>query len=77
MTKLDFLDELGIEDVNLGGYSENWLGSGSDLDCITPVDATLIAKVKQCNSGDYEIIMQNSSVIFKSGEWSQLQREVK
>ena len=65
MTKLDFLDELGIEDLNLGGYSETWLGSGSDLDCITPVDGTLIAKVKQCNSGDYETIMQKSSEIFK------------
>ena len=65
MTKLDFLDELGIEEVNLGGYSENWLGSGSDLDCITPVNGTLIAKVKQCNSGDYETIMQKSSEIFK------------
>ena len=65
MTKLDFFNELGIEDLNLGGYSETWLGSGSDLDCITPVDGTLIAKVKQCNSGDYETIMQKSSEIFK------------
>ena len=65
MTKLDFLDELGIEEINLGGYSEGWLGSGSDLDSITPVDGTLIAKVKQCNSGDYENIMQKSSSIFK------------
>ena len=30
MTKLDFLDELGIEEVNLGGYSDTWLGSGSN-----------------------------------------------
>ena len=65
MTKLDFLEELGIEDLNLGGYSESWLGSGADLDCITPVDGTLIAKVKQCNSGDYGTIMQRSSQIFK------------
>ena len=65
MTKLDFLDELGIEKINLGGYSEGWLGSGSDLDSITPVDGTLIAKVKQCNPGDYENIMQKSSSIFK------------
>lgn len=64
MTKLDFLGELGIEDVNLGGYSDRWLGSGSDLDCITPVDGTLIAKVKQCNPGDYENIMQSSTEIF-------------
>ena len=65
MTKLDLLDKLGIEDVNLGGYSDKWLGSGSDLDCITPVDGTLIAKVKQCNPGDYENIMQTSSEVFK------------
>ena len=65
MTKLDFLNKLGIEDVNLGGYSDKWLGSGSDLDCITPVDGTLIAKVKQCNPGDYENIMQTSSEVFK------------
>ena len=65
MTKLDFLDKFGIEDVNLGGYSDRWLGSGSDLDCITPVDGTLIAKVKQCNPGDYENIMQTSSEVFK------------
>ena len=65
MTKLDFLDKLGIEDVNLGGYSDKWLGSGNDLDCITPVDGTLIAKVKQCNPGDYENIMQTSSEVFK------------
>ena len=65
MTKLDFLDKLGIKDVNLGGYSDKWLGSGSDLDCITPVDGTLIAKVKQCNPGDYENIMQTSTEVFK------------
>ncbi|MDG1545328.1 MAG: aldehyde dehydrogenase family protein [Candidatus Poseidoniia archaeon] len=65
MTKLDFLSELGIQDMNLGGYSDNWLGSGDDLDCITPVDGTLIAKVKQCNSDDYENILQKSTDIFK------------
>ena len=65
MTTLDFLSELGIEKVNFGGYSDKWLGSGSELDSVTPVDGTLIAKIKQCNSGDYENIMQKSSKIFK------------
>ena len=64
MTTLDFLKELGIEKVNFGGYSDKWLGSGSELDSVTPVDGTLIAKIKQCNSGDYENIMQKSSEIF-------------
>ena len=65
MTTLDFLNELGIEKVNFGGYSDKWLGSGSELDSVTPVEGTLIAKIKQCNSGDYENIMQKSSEIFK------------
>ena len=61
MAKLDFLDELGIENTNLGGFSTEWLGSGNELDSVTPADGTLIAKVKQCDSGDYEKILQNSS----------------
>ena len=65
MTTLDFLKELGIEKINFGGYSDKWLGSGSELDSVTPADGTLIAKIKQCNSGDYENIMQRSSEIFK------------
>ena len=65
MTTLDFLNELGIEKINFGGYSDKWLGSGSELDSVTPVDGTLIAKIKQCNSGDYENIMQRYSEIFK------------
>ena len=64
MAKLDFLDELGIENTNLGGFSTEWLGSGNELDSVTPADGTLIAKVKQCDSGDYEKIIQNSSSVF-------------
>ena len=38
MSKLDFLSELGIEDVNLGGFSTEWLGSGNELESIAPAD---------------------------------------
>jgi len=64
MNRLDFLNELGIKELNLGGFSTEWLGSGSDLDSVTPADGSLIAKIKQCDSGDYERIMQNCSSIF-------------
>ena len=65
MSKLDFLRELGIEDVNLGGFSTEWLGSGSNLESITPADGSRIASIKQCDSGDYERIMQDTSSVFK------------
>ena len=52
MSKLDFISELGIKDINSGGFSKEWLGSGSDLESITPADGSVIATVKQCDSGD-------------------------
>ena len=53
MGRLEFIRELGIKDVNLGGFSTEWLGSGSDLESATPADGSVIAVVKQCDSGDY------------------------
>ena len=64
MSKLDFLSELGIEDVNLGGFSTEWLGSGNELESIAPADGSKIASIQQCDSGDYEKIMQDASNVF-------------
>lgn len=65
MAKLDFISELGIKDINPGGFSTEWLGSGSDLESTTPADGSIIATVKQCDSGDYEKIMQDATSTFK------------
>ena len=65
MTNLEFLSELGIDDVNLGGFSTEWYGSGSDLESIAPSNGNKIATIRQCSSGDYEKIMQDTSNIFK------------
>ena len=53
MSKLDFLSELGIDDLNLGGFSTEWLGSGSELKSVTPADGSVIASIKQCDSGAF------------------------
>ena len=65
MSKLDFLQELGIQEANLGGFSTKWLGSGSVLQSIAPADESVIATVNQCDSGDYEHIMKDTAAIFK------------
>ena len=65
MSNLEFLSELGIDDVNLGGFSTEWYGSGSDLESIAPSNGNKIATIRQCSSGDYEKIMQDTSNIFK------------
>ena len=65
MSNLKFLSELGIDDVNLGGFSTEWFGSGSDLESFAPSNGSKIATIKQCSSGDYEKIMQDTSNIFR------------
>ena len=65
MRNFDFIRELGIEDVNLGGFSSEWIGSGSNLESFSPTDGNLIATVNQCDSGDYEKIMQEALSAFK------------
>ena len=65
MSDLKFLSELGIDDVNLGGFSTEWFGSGSDLESFAPSNGSKIATIKQCSSGDYEKIMQDTSNIFR------------
>ena len=65
MSNLEFLSELGIDDVNLGGFSTEWFGSGSDLESIAPSTGDKIATIRQCSSGDYEKIMQDTSNIFR------------
>ena len=53
----DFLDKLGIEDVNLGGFGGEWIGTGAALDVISPIDGNRIATVKQVTEGEYEQIV--------------------
>ena len=65
MSDLKFLSELGIDDVNLGGFSTEWFGSGSDLESFAPSNGSKIATIKQCSSGDYEKIMQDTSNVFR------------
>ena len=65
MSNLKFLSELGIDDVNLGGFSTEWFGSGSDLESFAPSNGSKIATIKQCSSGDYEKIMQDTSNVFR------------
>ena len=65
MGNLEFLSELGIDDVNLGGFSTEWFGSGSSLESFAPSNESKIATIKQCSSGDYEKIMQDTSNIFR------------
>ena len=63
----DFLQRLGIEEVNLGGYAGEWVGTGPMLDVFTPVDCTKIASVQQVTEEEFDIIVEKSQKAFL--EW--------
>jgi aldehyde dehydrogenase family 7 protein A1 len=55
-----FLKELGIEEENLGCYNgRGWCGSGKLLDCVSPTDNRVIARVRQTTPEEYESCVAN------------------
>jgi aldehyde dehydrogenase (NAD+) len=60
----DFLTRLGIEDENLGGFGGEWMGSGSELEVITPIDGSRIATVRQVTEAEYDRIVARAHTAF-------------
>lgn len=69
MSKYDFLDKLGIEDVNFGattGGSDGWIETrGSEIVSYSPIDDQPIAKVIQSTREDYETVIKEAEVAFE------------
>lgn len=63
----DFLQRLGIEDVNLGGYAGEWVGTGPMLDVFSPVDGAKIASVQQVTEEEFDVIVEKAHEAFL--EW--------
>jgi aldehyde dehydrogenase (NAD+) len=61
------LAELGIRDVNPGGFDGEWLGSGPALDVVTPIDGSKIATVTQVTEPEYDRIVSRAHTAFL--EW--------
>jgi aldehyde dehydrogenase (NAD+) len=62
--KSEFLSKLGIEDVNPGGFAGDWIGSGPELEVITPIDGSRIATVKQVTEQEYDEIVARAHAAF-------------
>jgi aldehyde dehydrogenase (NAD+) len=52
----DFLTTLGIEETNSGGFDGEWIGSGPELEVITPIDGSRMATVRQVTEKEYDRI---------------------
>ncbi len=67
MTKDEILSALRIEDVNPGGFSGEWLGSGPDLEVYSPIDGSRLATVQQVTEDEYDAIVDKAYAAFL--EW--------
>ena len=62
----EVFEKLGISDVNSGAYCGEWLDtSGEIIEVFSPIDDSLIAKVKSASEEDYEIVTQKAQEAFK------------
>jgi aldehyde dehydrogenase (NAD+) len=63
----DFLKRLGIDEMNLGGFAGEWVGSGPLLDVFTPGDGSKIATVQQVTEEEFDQIVDRAQKAFL--EW--------
>jgi aldehyde dehydrogenase (NAD+) len=66
----EILSALGIEDVNPGGFGGDWVGSGEQLEVISPVDGSVIGRVNQVTEDEYDAIVDRAHAAFL--EWRKL-----
>ncbi|HXV85499.1 MAG TPA: aldehyde dehydrogenase family protein [Gemmatimonadales bacterium] len=59
-----FLDALGIDDSNPGGFSGAWMGTGPELDVLTPIDGSRIATVRQVTEAEYDRVAEGAHRAF-------------
>ncbi len=60
----DILRNNGIEAVNPGGFSGEWIASGDKLDSVSPIDGKTIASVTQITTDEYDRITARAQEAF-------------
>ena len=56
----DVLKTLGLAEKNSGGFGGDWIGSGSEVPVITPIDGSTLATVTQVTADEYEQIVSHA-----------------
>ena len=60
----EILTGLGIEACNLGGFCGEWMGSGPELEVMTPIDGSQLATVLQVTEEEYDAIVSRAHQAF-------------
>lgn len=61
-----FLETLGIQDKNSGGFAGSWMGSGPTRAIHTPIDGSLIAEVQEVTAEEYDQIVARADEAFRA-----------
>jgi aldehyde dehydrogenase (NAD+) len=64
--RYDFFKTLGLETENPGAFHGSWLGSGDWLQVTTPIDGSVIARVKQCTLEEYHSVRARAEGAFEA-----------
>ena len=64
MTTSEVLSRLGIQEINAGGFGGEWIGSGPELESISPIDGKKIATVRQVTEEEYDGIVDRAQEAF-------------
>ena len=60
----EILKALDLRDVEPGAFCGEWLGSGDELEVATPIDGSVIGRVRQCSEDDYEKVVSAAHAAF-------------
>jgi aldehyde dehydrogenase (NAD+) len=67
MTKDQIFASLGLQDVSLGGFAGDWVGSGPELAVFSPIDDARIGTVRQVTEDEYDAVVDRAHRAFL--EW--------
>ena len=71
----EIFEALGLLDINLGGFSGEWLGSGPELEVLTPIDGSRIGSVIQVTEDEYDQIVDRAHAAYL--EWRKVPAPVR
>ena len=59
------LETLGLAEENAGVFSGQWLGHGSTIEKISPIDGTKLARIRTASHEDYEQVVRRAQEAFQ------------
>jgi len=67
MTRDQVLEALDLQDVNLGGFAGEWVGTGALHEVHSPIDGSLLGSVREVTEAEYDAIADRAHAAFL--EW--------